>query len=78
MSIGLTRDEYDAEVAEWEAELKRIKEALKKYLDGDYPNPRTYAKGSVKTSCPHGQFRWEDCLDCDTDYLQKLYESIEG
>ena len=47
--------------------VKRIEElsgAIKDYLSGHYPHPKTYRPDQ----CPHGKHHWEHCEDCDLEY----------
>jgi hypothetical protein len=50
-----------------QAENDRLKEYIKKYLDGDYPHPRTYRPHD----CPHGVEYWQDCAKCADEFLSQ-------
>jgi len=56
-----------------QAEVERYRKAIKKWLDGDYPNPRAYRP----QDCPHGTHYWESCENCETEYWQSVAEPTE-
>jgi len=49
---------------------------IQAFLNGDYDNPRTAARGSKSVPCPHGNYRWQSCEDCDTVFLEQLLERV--
>lgn len=49
-----------------ETRLVALQDDLKKYLAGDYPNPRQHRPGK----CQHGQFYWEQCETCNDNWIQ--------
>jgi len=53
-----------AENQELQDNIIRLNGAIQKWLDGDYPNPRT----NRPHDCLHGTAYWESCEDCETDY----------
>jgi hypothetical protein len=55
------------EIERQQAENARLKEYIKKYLDGDYPHPRTYRPHD----CPHGVHYWKDCAECADEFLSQ-------
>jgi len=45
-------------------ENEALRGAIQKWLDGDYPNPRT----NRPHDCLHGTAYWESCENCEEDY----------
>ena len=63
------RHSYSCKIARERAErIKELEDGLQKFLDGDYPHPRTYRP----KQCPHDLYYWEDCYACDYEYIEKL------
>jgi hypothetical protein len=56
-----------------QAEVNRYRDAIKKWLDGDYPNPRR----NRSHDCPHGIHYWQECENCETEYWQSVIEPTE-
>jgi hypothetical protein len=61
--------DYDA----LQAEVNRYRDAIKKWLDGDYPNPRR----NRPDWCMHGVNYWQSCENCETEYWQSVIEQTE-
>ena len=60
-----------------EEELERIKDGIRKYLDGDagfvVSNPwRDDGVPSKHDKCEHDHYRWEGCTSCIDTYLEDL------
>jgi len=66
--------ELTAELAASQEREQRLRETIKNYLDGNYPNPRTYRyqpwrKGERPGQCPHGTYYWDGCENCTDEYF---------
>jgi hypothetical protein len=55
------------------ARIDKLEGAIKKWLDGDYPNPRR----NRPHDCPHGQGYWMSCDSCETEYWQSVLPQPE-
>lgn len=51
-------------------EVERLRAGIQDMLDGNYPHPRKYRPGK----CPHGTPYYDECLNCDDEWLRKLLE----
>ncbi|MCK1445388.1 hypothetical protein IVB43_23675 [Bradyrhizobium sp. 48] len=56
------------------AEIRRLRQGIQDYLDGDYG--RDYFH-TARDKCPHGLFRWESCENCIDAHFTKLLASEE-
>ena len=65
--------DYKTLLARRDARIKEIEDGIKKFLSGDYANPRHYRP----TGCPHDVNYWQDCQQCDDSYFEKLLEGGE-
>lgn len=52
-------------------ETERLRSGVQAMLDGNYPHPRTY-RSTPGMSCPHGQPYYEECEQCNEDWLWGL------
>jgi len=69
--VVLTVDEYSKK----DSEIKALREAIQKYLDGDYINPRS----TRPNKCQHGKNYYEDCQLCiDEHFIKALGENSNG
>jgi hypothetical protein len=53
--------------------LEGLREGLKRFLQGDYPNPREHRPGT----CSHGVNYWETCEQCNDDFLKTLLDTYQ-
>lgn len=63
--LGSSYDFLDDELLAAAAEIDRLRAGIQAMLDGDYPNPRSHRPGK----CPHGQPYYEECGECNDDWL---------
>ncbi len=67
--IRFMLSEYDALLAK----VAKLETGIKKFIEGDYPCPRSYRPNT----CPHDQDYWLECAECNDDYLQSLLPTKE-
>jgi len=51
-----------------------LREAVERFLSGDYPNPRQYRP----KTCMHGMFYYESCEQCNDDFLAAALAASRG
>ena len=61
-------------VAQLINEVEFLRGSIRKFLEGDYPHPRTYRPNQ----CPHEKYYWEDCDQCDGEFFEKILETTGG
>ena len=79
-TISALRENQDALVTKvrlLEAEARRLREAIKKFRDGDYPRPRLFRykpwrEDEKPGKCKHGVFYFDECENCDDEYWQEV------
>jgi len=52
----------------YQLECERLRKGIADFLSGDYPNPRQ----SRPLPCKHGTEYWQECPQCDAEYLSGL------
>jgi len=70
--IGGERDRYRLLYESLQARNEELKDAIQKWLDGDYPNPRR----NRPHDCMHGVGYWQSCENCETEYWQSVLDLI--
>lgn len=48
------------------AREKKLEQAIKDFLDGNYAHPRSYRPNN----CPHGRYYYDDCNQCDAAHFE--------
>ena len=47
-----------------------LEKAIKDFVGGDYPNPRSMRPND----CPHGIRYWQECTSCDDEYWTSVMD----
>ncbi len=67
-----SNDMVDENIA-LKATLAAVRGAIQKWLDGDYPCPRSYRPND----CPHGMGYYRECGECEDAYWTKTLVELD-
>lgn len=78
--ILLTKDAMRNELQAAEAQASRMRDALEKIVQGDYPRSgRNFYDATTRTpskhdTCGHGKAYWDDCGNCCSSFARKALD----
>lgn len=72
-NAAAAKDMHRRAIAAQEA-LRIAQEAITKFLDGDYENPRRHRPGQ----CAHGIWYWQACENCADAHFEAAKNAIDA